>query len=502
MHTIIKDIEEKFVNLQEIIQKQAETIYNLEESSFLVKKDVLKTYSKNFKFSEAKNIICSRIHNNMDIIYKDKTLFDIKDKNNLSVVPDTALMWGEQTLPHNIDLVNYAYDLKIPLFIIENSFIRSAYCWDGGTVKKEYSSGISFIIDSVQYFDATEASEMEKTLSNPDFKLSDEEKKRARACIDKIVKTHLTKYNHQPIFEPKIGRNGVKKILVIDQAYRDMSIQKGLANDETFERMLQAAIDENPNADIIVKTHPDAIQGSRKGYYQHLIPHDNVYTLTEPINPISLIKYCDKVYVCSSQFGFEALMCNKEVHVFGMPFYAGWGLTKDRQVCKRRNVRRTLEEVFYAAYIIHSIWVNPDKKEQCEIEEAIDYVLRLRDEYFEEKAQEQQKLQALMQKISDCIENQKEKTVLWGASLFLEDFLSKFEIKNPNIIGIIDKNILKQGKSLNGLKIYSPEEIPEIKVKNVLLTVQKRNKEIHESLSELLQKDFPEVELLPNIFKD
>ena len=51
LHTIIKDIEEKFVNLQEIIQKQAETIYNLEESSFLVKKDVLKTYSKNFKFS-------------------------------------------------------------------------------------------------------------------------------------------------------------------------------------------------------------------------------------------------------------------------------------------------------------------------------------------------------------------------------------------------------------------------------------------------------------------
>lgn len=496
-----KKIEQTLKFIQKTLEEQINRNNLLEKELFNFKKDLL--IQKNSKpFSEAKSLICAFKNKNLKNLVCNANLHSINEVEQLKTLPDAALIWGEHNLYENKKVVDYAYNLKLPLYIAENSFIRSAYSWDDGIVNKKFSDAISFIIDSVQYFDATEASEMEKTLSNPDFKLSDEEKKRARACIDKIVKTHLTKYNHQPIFEPKIGRNGVKKILVIDQAYRDMSIQKGLANDETFERMLQAAIDENPNADIIVKTHPDAIQGSRKGYYQHLIPHDNVYTLTEPINPISLIKYCDKVYVCSSQFGFEALMCNKEVHVFGMPFYAGWGLTKDRQVCKRRNVRRTLEEVFYAAYIIHSIWVNPDKKEQCEIEEAIDYVLRLRDEYFEEKAQEQQKLQALMQKISDCIENQKEKTVLWGASLFLEDFLSKFEIKNPNIIGIIDKNILKQGKSLNGLKIYSPEEIPEIKAKNVLLTVQKHNKEIHESLSELLQKDFPEVELLPNIFKD
>jgi len=194
------------------------------------------------------------------------------------------------------------------------------------------------------------------------------------------VKTHLTKYNHQPIFEPKIGRDNVKKVLVVDQAYDDMSVIKGMASEKTFEKMLACAIEENPNADIIIKTHPDTIAGGRDGYYTEQMPHGNIYKMTEAINPISLIKYCDKVYVCSSQFGFEALMCGKEAHIFGMPFYAGWGLTNDRQRCERRTNIRSLEEVFYLAYIVYSRYVNPKTNSRCEIEEAMDYLLELRNE--------------------------------------------------------------------------------------------------------------------------
>ena len=161
-----------------------------------------------------------------------------------------------------------------------------------------------------------------------------------------------------------------------------MSILKGWGSDETFEKMLNKAIEENPEADIIVKTHPDTMTGNRGGYYTGLKQHDNIYTQTTPINPISLIKYVDKVYVCSTQFGFEALMCGKEVHVFGMPFYAGWGLTIDDQKCERRTNTRTLEEMFYIAYIMYSYYVNPETKAPCEIEDAMDYLLKLRGEYI------------------------------------------------------------------------------------------------------------------------
>ena len=142
---------------------------------------------------------------------------------------------------------------------------------------------------------------------------------------------------------------------------------------------------ENPDADIIVKTHPDTMTGNRGGYFTGLVPHDNIYTQTEPINPISLIKYVDKVYVCTTQFGFEALMCGKDVRVFGMPFYANWGLTQDELTCERRTNTRTLEEVFYLAYIAYSHYVHPETKQIIEIEEAMDYLLQLRDEYMELK---------------------------------------------------------------------------------------------------------------------
>ena len=53
------------------------------------------------------------------------------------------------------------------------------------------------------------------------------------------------------------------------------------------------------------------------------------------------------------QMGFEALMLGKPVFCFGMPFYAGWGITQDDIICPRRTRRRSMLEVFAAAYLIY-----------------------------------------------------------------------------------------------------------------------------------------------------
>jgi capsular polysaccharide export protein len=36
--------------------------------------------------------------------------------------------------------------------------------------------------------------------------------------------------------------------------------------------MLQAAIDENPGAQVIVKTHPEVSSGRKRGYLSHVQP--------------------------------------------------------------------------------------------------------------------------------------------------------------------------------------------------------------------------------------
>ena len=239
-----------------------------------------------------------------------------------------VLLGGIGQTPAQISVIVEAMLVDKPVLILEAGFIRSinTFCEQNSPPKYRYDVG--FVLDYLTaYYDATKPSYLELMLNDKSLVINDQQMNRAASCIRKIVANHLTKYNCQPIFVPEIGRKGAKKILVVDQSF------------------------------------------------------DNVYTYTRPINPISLVQYVDKVYVVTSQLGYEALMCNKEVHVFGMPFYAGWGVTHDRQVCSRRTHKRSVEEIFYITYILYSFYVNPEKQVPCEIEEAIDILISLREEY-------------------------------------------------------------------------------------------------------------------------
>lgn len=378
------DIDKKLTSLEEENNDLKKELFyklvedNLNYNSFL---------NHNIDTTSLKTAVCSILDwKNMNFIFDNLKFLSVYDVRRTEA--DYFFLWGTQFYDAQYLTAKTANLLKKPFFIIEDGFLKSINTWVNKNEKPQYLNGVSFTIESKNpYYDATRQSYLEYLLNDKSLVITEEQKERARKCINKIVETHLTKYNHQPIITPEIGRKGVKKVLVVDQSYGDMSIVKGLANDNTFKSMLECAIKENPDADIIVKTHPDTMAGAG-GYYKGLKAQDNIYTMTEPINPISLIKYCDKVYVCTTQFGFEALMCSKEVHVFGMPFYAGWGLTHDRQKCDRRTNTRTLEEIFYITYIMYSYYVNPDKKCRCEIEEAMDYLLKLREQYNLEKEAE------------------------------------------------------------------------------------------------------------------
>ena len=322
-------------------------------------------------------------NNNLPILFGNTTNFNtLENASDNLPDADVVYLWGFWDFYKVLPIITLSN--KIPLFYIEDGFLKSILT---SPVIGEciFHSGISFTVDDLTfYFDATRPSRLEMMLNSEELVISDEQKLRAQNLIQLIVENHLSKYNHQPIKDIEIGEKGKQKILVIDQTVGDYSITKGLANNDTFNQMLESAIKDNPNADIIIKTHPDTIAKNDKstGYYSNLESTDSVYVFTENINPISLLKLVDKVYVCTSQMGFEALMCGKEVHVFGMPFYAGWGLTVDKQQCARRIKKRTLEEVFYIVYIMYSKYVNPNNKNRCEIEEAIFSLLKLREEYF------------------------------------------------------------------------------------------------------------------------
>ena len=268
----------------------------------------------------------------------------------------------------------------IPKVFAQSGFIFSVVTNNTIGVDEKFTRGHSAIFDHKGlYINANGVSNMEAIL-NSDFQLTEEQRIRALNVIDLLKEHKIFKYNHQPEMDLNIGDPNRKKILVIDQTYGDQSIKFGWADDKTFSDMLEAAIKENPDADIIVKTHPEG--NVTKGYLTSIKSKGNVYKIDYGVNPASLLEYVDKVYVCTSQMGFEALMYGKEVHTFGMSFYSGYGVTKDRLNCQRRTKRRSIEDIFYVAYILCTTYISYETNDICEIEQTIDEIIKLRDEYF------------------------------------------------------------------------------------------------------------------------
>lgn len=257
---------------------------------------------------------------------------------------------------------------------VEDGFIRSL------GLGKEGCPALSLVIDHQGiYFDAFQPSDLEYKIAKTE---STTQNARAQLCIDQILRFGITKYN-QNFSDLNIAQfQGVKNILVVDQTYGDQSIKYSGANKDRFLEMLQQAVKDHPQANIWLKTHPDTIAGKAKAHFspEMLKAYPRVQYLHEAYNPIHLLKQMDEVYVVSSQLGFEALMCGKKVNCFGLPWYAGWGLTNDYAdlsiLNERRQEIRSLAHLFHCAYIQYARYILPNSHARCELEELIEILSR------------------------------------------------------------------------------------------------------------------------------
>ncbi|WP_347456083.1 capsular polysaccharide biosynthesis protein [Acinetobacter thermotolerans] len=257
---------------------------------------------------------------------------------------------------------------------LEDGFVRSL-----GLGKDGYPP-LSLVVDETGiYFDALQPSDLENLI------LKDESLKdnlRAQHAIDQILKFGITKYN-QKFQTLDLGKFDQKSthILVIDQTFGDQSIKYAGATPDTFKSMLRQACIDHPDATIWVKTHPDVLAGKAQAHFaQEDFNHLNIRLLTEHYNPVELLQQMDEVYVVSSQLGFEALLCGKKVHCFGVPWYAGWGLTNDAHapldiLNGRRNRQKSLQHLFACAYFHYARYVNPLTGQRCELEDILELLI-------------------------------------------------------------------------------------------------------------------------------
>ena len=247
------------------------------------------------------------------------------------------------------------------MLLIEDGFLRS--------VRRD-DEALSFIFDDLGiYYDAFQPSRLEELIREP---LSDVDAAEAGSIMAEWRELRLSKYNGLPDYA---GALPERYILVIDQVAGDLSISYGLGDRMSFREMLKAAIEENPDATILVKTHPDSGSGSL-GHFDadHLRAMPRVIVVDEPCHPVRLIRYAEAVYTVTSQVGFEALIWGKKVRCFGMPFYAGWGLTGDNLEPPIRRGRVSLEQLITGALVRYPRYVDPQRQTEGDLRSVMRHI--------------------------------------------------------------------------------------------------------------------------------
>jgi capsular polysaccharide export protein len=127
---------------------------------------------------------------------------------------------------------------------------------------------------------------------------------------------------------------------------------------------------------VVLKVHPEVMAGRKRGHFDikavGRLPR--VRVLGQDVHPASLIEQAEAVYVVTSQMGFEGLLWGKRVRTFGMPFYAGWGLTQDALPSSQRRKSVALEDLAFAALVDYPRYLDPETGQRCEAERLIEWL--------------------------------------------------------------------------------------------------------------------------------
>lgn len=247
----------------------------------------------------------------------------------------------------------------VPVWLVEDGFIRSAGL--GAALVQP----CSLVLDSRgAHYDSTRPSDLEVLLENAAFTPAQLE--RAARLIERLCARGITKYNlGEQVPDLPQGRPFV---LVLGQVDDDLSVQLGGAG-QTVSGMIEAVRREEAGCTIVFKPHPDVSAGLRRG----VVAPEGCIAVPDA-DLLWLIERAERVHVLTSLGGFEALLRGREVVVHGQPFYAGWGLTVDRNPLARRTRRLSLEALAAGALVEYPLYFEPIEGKRCTVERLLDRI--------------------------------------------------------------------------------------------------------------------------------
>jgi len=245
---------------------------------------------------------------------------------------------------------------------IEDGFLRSV------GLGSNHVGGCSLVVDELGiYFDPRTPSALENLLQDEpaDAALL----QRAAALRQQLVQHGLTKYNvgsRAPIVIA--APQGRQRLLVPGQVENDASLRLGSPDVRSNLELLQRVRAAHPQAWIVYKPHPDTEAGTRPGRLRDEQVLRYADQIVREVSVTALFPHIDAVHTMTSLVGFEALLRGVKVSTWGLPFYAGWGLTEDHLHTPRRTRRLSLDALVAGVLIRYPLYRHPLTGEACEVE--------------------------------------------------------------------------------------------------------------------------------------
>ena len=305
------------------------------------------------------------------------------DSYNFSKKIDAIAGWGHKASAKKA--IALSKRLNVPYIALEDGFVRS---FDLGV---NNALPMSLSVDtSGCYYDASSISGIEKLIANREW-YTDDLTKEAELLISKIKKHEISKYNLSKDIDLSFDifkDTKDKRLLIIDQTKNDASLLLGAVSDDINDRIIDEILKNYKDYSIFLKVHPDVLCGKKEGLININILKESldVKVISDNYNAIALLKCFDTVFTATSQMGFEALLLGLEVHCFGVPFYSGYGLTRDHKehqkiVYRQKFLNVDVKTLFAAAYLKLCRYINPITKQRTTLADVIDILVEQKKAY-------------------------------------------------------------------------------------------------------------------------
>lgn len=164
------------------------------------------------------------------------------------------------------------------------------------------------------------------------------------------LRTRLNAPHTSPLRLP-FAKSSKTVVLVVGQSSSPPSVRAGRVRSNT--QLLTETRQQWPNAYLVYLPDPEGLAGWSPSRWCKEARIADLVALNTSAEV--LLQAVDRVAVISSPVGFQALVRGLPVTCFGTPFYAGWGLTEDRDpdwdTRAHRRPPRPLDALLWGALV-------------------------------------------------------------------------------------------------------------------------------------------------------